>query len=112
MLDGRTISGVTESAEDRAGAPLASRLDWGERYARFLLTRSPLGSVVRWVAGIRASVHAKLLCGFLLVTLLFIAMGAVSLATIAKMSRQSQLLDQAHERVHWSLQANTPFRWS
>lgn len=109
MLDGRTISGVTESAEDRAGAPLASRLDWGERYARFLLTRSPLGSVVRWVAGIRASVHAKLLCGFLLVTLLFIAMGAVSLATIAKMSRQSQLLDQAHERVHWSLQSEHAF---
>jgi signal transduction histidine kinase len=47
-------------------------------------------------------VHAKLLGAFLLVVLLFIAMGALSLQTIAKMSRQSQLLYQAHERIDWS----------
>jgi hypothetical protein len=40
-----------------------------------LLTRSPLGLLVRWVAGLQASVHAKLLGGYLLVVLLFIAMG-------------------------------------
>ena len=45
---------------------------------------------------------AKLLAGFLLVILLFIGMGAMSLRTIAKMSSQGQLLDEAHERVHWS----------
>jgi signal transduction histidine kinase len=39
-----------------------------------------------------------------LVVLLFIAMGALSLQTIARMSRQSQLLHQAHERVDSSRQ--------
>ena len=29
-------------------------------------------------------------------------MGAISLQTIAKMASQGQLLDEAHERVHWS----------
>lgn len=81
-----------------APAP-ASAPDAGEPILRFLLTRSPLGLLVRWVAGIRASVHAKLLGAFLLITLLFIAMGAMSLRTIASLSRQSQLLDQAHQRV-------------
>src|SRR5439155_17814319 len=38
----------------------------------------------------------------LLVTLLFIGMGVISLQTITKMSSQSQLLDEVHERVHWS----------
>ncbi|HEX9146286.1 MAG TPA: histidine kinase dimerization/phospho-acceptor domain-containing protein, partial [Candidatus Binatia bacterium] len=75
---------------------------WEEAVARFLLTRSPLGRLVRRVAAIRASVHAKLLASFLLVTLLFIGLGVMSLQTITKMSRQSQVLDQVHERVHWS----------
>ncbi|HEV8343657.1 MAG TPA: ATP-binding protein [Candidatus Binatia bacterium] len=75
---------------------------WDDRIGRFLLTRSPLGSVVRWVAGIRAPVHAKLLCAFMLIAVLFIAMGGMSLQTIANMNSQSQLLDEAHERVHWS----------
>jgi signal transduction histidine kinase len=73
-----------------------------ERFAHFLLLRSPLGALVRWVAGIKVSVHGKLLAGYLLVTLLVIGMGAMSLQTISKMSSQSQLLDEAHERVHWS----------
>ena len=75
---------------------------WEERIAHFFLTRSPLGNLVRWVAGIKASVHAKLLAGYLLVTLLVIGMGAMSLQTISKMASQGQLLDEAHERVHWS----------
>jgi len=57
---------------------------------------------VRWVAGLKVSVHAKLLAGFLIVTLFFIGMGVMSLQTIATMSSQGQLLDDAHERVHWS----------
>jgi signal transduction histidine kinase len=73
-----------------------------ERFAHFLLLRSPLGALVRWVAGIKVSVHGKLLAGYLLVTLLVIGMGAMSLQTISKMSTQGQLLDEAHERVHWS----------
>ena len=75
---------------------------WEERVAHFLLTRSALGRLVRWVAGINASVHAKLLAGFLLVTLLFIGLGIMSLQTVSKMSTQGQLLDEVHERVHWS----------
>ena len=70
--------------------------------ARFLLNRSPIGNLVRWVAGLKVSVHAKLLAGFLIVTLFFIGMGVMSLQTLAKMSSQGQLLDEAHERVHWS----------
>jgi signal transduction histidine kinase len=71
----------------------------GDKIASLLLARSPLGLLVRWVAGIRASVHAKLLGAFMLVALLLIAMAAMSLETIARLSRQSQLLDQAHARV-------------
>jgi signal transduction histidine kinase len=82
-------------------APTAGR---GERIARLVLTRSPLRTLVRWVARIPASVHAKLLGAFLLVTLLFVAMGAMSLQTVAKMSRQSALLDEGHERVDWAHQ--------
>src|SRR5499427_4496639 len=77
----------------------ASTLDLGERIAHRLLTRSPLRLLVRWVARIQASIHTKLLAGYLLVVLLFIAMGVLSLQTVARMSRQSQLLHQAHERV-------------
>src|SRR5262245_396547 len=82
----------------------ASTPGLGERMAHRLLTRSPLGLLARWVAGIQVSVHTQLLGAFLLVVLLFIAMGALSLQTIARMSRQSQLLHQAHERVDSSRQ--------
>ena len=82
----------------------ASTPGLSERIAHRLLTRSPLGLLVRGVAGLQASVHAKLLGAFLLVTLLFIAMGALSLQTVARVSRQSQFLHQAHERVDSSRQ--------
>jgi hypothetical protein len=88
---------------DQAAAA-SSTLGLGERIAHRLLNRSPLGLLVSWVAGIQASVHAKLLGAFLLVVLLFFGMGALSLQTIAKMSRQSQLLHEAHARVDSSRQ--------
>jgi signal transduction histidine kinase len=91
-----------EVTEPDGTLALVSTPGWGERIARFLLTRTHVGSLVRWVASIKASVHAKLFSGYMLVTLLFLAMGGMSLQTIAKMSAQSQLLDQVHERVHWS----------
>jgi signal transduction histidine kinase len=78
--------------------------DWGVRIAYFFLNRTPLGGVVRWVAGIKSSVHAKLVTGFLLVTLLFMAMGWFSLQAITRMSEQTTLLDEAHKRVERSLQ--------
>ena len=68
------------------------------------LLASPIGALVRAVARVRASVHVKLLAAFLLITLLFIAMGVVSLQTVASAARQTRLLDQAHERVGWSRQ--------
>jgi methyl-accepting chemotaxis protein len=77
-------------------------LGLGERIARLLLTRSPLGYLVRRVAGIRASVHSKLLGAFLLIALLLIAMGAMSLQAIASVSQHSRLLEQAHQRVEAS----------
>ncbi len=77
---------------------------WGEKIAYFLLTGSPLGRLVRYVARIKASVHAKLLTGFFIVTLIFIVMGAMSLQAITWTSKQSELLDEAHKRVEWSQQ--------
>src|SRR5213593_532612 len=75
---------------DRAASPMMA------------LLASPLGAPVRAVARIRASVHVKLLAGFLLITLLFIAITAVSLRTVTETARQTNLLDQAHVRVGWS----------
>jgi len=77
---------------------------WGVRIAYFFLSRTPLGKLVRWVAGIKSSVHAKLVTGFFIVTLLFIAMGGLSLQLITKMSQQSTFLDEAHKRIEWSRQ--------
>ena len=77
---------------------------WGERIAYFFLDRTPLVKLVYWVAGIKSSVHAKLVTGFMLVTLLVVAMGVLSLQAITKMSHQSILLDEAHKRVEWSRQ--------
>ena len=76
----------------------------GDRLAAVLLGRTPLGAVVRWVAGIRASVYAKLLGAFLLVVVLFFAMGGLSLETIVRMSRHDALLHEAQRRVDWSRQ--------
>jgi signal transduction histidine kinase len=84
--------------------PAPGTVGLGERVARLLLSRSPLGSLVRRVAGVRASVHAKLLGAFLLIALLLVAMGAMSLQMITSVSRQSRLLDQARERVDASRQ--------
>src|SRR6202022_3950289 len=70
-----------------------------EEIAELVQRRTPLHKLVRWVAGIRASVHTKLLAAFLVVTLLFIAMALVSLQTIVSATHQSQLLDEAHEMV-------------
>jgi signal transduction histidine kinase len=69
-----------------------------------VLARTALGALVRWVAGIRASLHTKLVSAFLVVTLLFIAIAGFSLQTVLNTARQSRQLDQAHQRVAWSQQ--------
>src|SRR6267142_1344878 len=81
------------SAIDRAASPVMALLS------------SPIGAPVRAVARIRASVHVKLLAGFLLITLLFIAITAVGLRTLTETTRQTNLPDQAHVRVGWSRQS-------
>jgi signal transduction histidine kinase len=75
-----------------------------EQIAAVVESRTPVRRLVRWVAGIRASVHTKLLAGFLVVTLLFIVMAGVSLQTLISTTRQAQLLDEAHEQVSWAQQ--------
>ncbi len=77
---------------------------WGLKVAYFFLDRTPLGAMVRWVAAINTSVHAKLLTGFLIVTFLVVAMGALSLQAIKQTARQSLQIDEAHRRVEWSRQ--------
>jgi hypothetical protein len=75
-----------------------------EQLSLLVLSHTPLGRLVRWVAGIRASVHTKLLVAFLVVTLLFVAMALVSFQTLVSTTRQGRLLDEAHERVAWAHQ--------
>jgi signal transduction histidine kinase len=70
-----------------------------DRISRLLLLRTPLGTLVRWVARIPASVHTKLLTAFLLVTALFFAMGVVSFRIISGIAGQTVQLDEAHRRV-------------
>jgi len=79
------------------------RFDRADPLAAVLL-RSPLGALVRGVARIRTSVQHKLLVAFLLVTLLFIVMGAFSVQTIRRMSQHTDWLDEAHRRVDLSHQ--------
>ena len=76
----------------------------GSRVDGFLLARSPLGWLVRWIAGIRASVRVKLLSAFLLIAGLIIGVSVTSVQLLASMDRHSRSLDEAHERVHWSQQ--------
>jgi signal transduction histidine kinase len=86
------------------GAPVGDARggDPPNRIVTLLLTRTPVGRLVAWVAGVRASVHSKLLAAFLVITVLFIAMAAVSLDTIARMAQQSRRMHEAHERVEAS----------
>ena len=79
------------------------RLARTDPLAAFLL-RTPLGALVRWVAGVRSTVQRKLLAAFLGIAFLVLAMGAFSVYTMRGMSRQSELLDQAHQRLDWSQQ--------
>src|SRR2546427_10526098 len=76
-----------------------------ERSAGFLLSHTPLGSLVRAVARLRLSVHFKLLAGFMLVAVVVALMGAMSLEIITRMSRQSEAMQLAHQRVSSARQA-------
>jgi class 3 adenylate cyclase len=47
---------------------------------------------VDWVAGIRATVHTKLLAGFLLISLLLLSMGTLSIVVLGRLNRQVETL--------------------
>jgi signal transduction histidine kinase len=89
---------------DRAPRDGATGRDRQNRVVALLLSRTPLGRLVEWVAGIRASVHVKLLGAFLVIAALFIAMAGVSLDTIAGTAQQSRKMHEAHQRVEASQQ--------
>jgi signal transduction histidine kinase len=74
------------------------------RGVTFLLTRTPLGRLVHWVARVPVSVHVKLLTAFLVITALFITMAGISLETIVRTAQQTRMMHEAHERVEWSQQ--------
>jgi signal transduction histidine kinase len=76
-----------------------------EELAELVQRRTPLRLLVRWVAGLRASVHTKLLAAFLIVTALFIGMALVSLQTLVSATQQSRQLDEAHELVSLAQQS-------
>jgi signal transduction histidine kinase len=76
-----------------------------EELAELVQRRTPLRLLVRWVAGLRASVHTKLLSAFLIVTALFIGMALVSLQTLVSATQQSRQLDEAHELVSLAQQS-------
>jgi signal transduction histidine kinase len=88
----------TASAAESDAAGLAGL----NRGVSFLLTRTPLGALVGWVARVPASVHTKLLVAFLVITALFLTMAGISLRTIARTAHQSRSMHAAHERVEWS----------
>ena len=76
-----------------------------EQLADLVQRRTPLHLLVHWVAGIRASVHTKLLAAFLIVTGIFVVMALVSLQTLVSTTQQGQSLDEAHELVSLAQQA-------
>jgi signal transduction histidine kinase len=90
---------------DLPAATPAAPSGLGDRVARLLLSRTPLGRLVRTVARLRASVHFKLLAAFLLVTLLVAVMGLMSLEIISRVATQSEAMHHAHDRVTWARQA-------
>ena len=63
--------------------------------------------LVDWVAGIRATVHTKLLAGFLLIALLLLSMGVLSIGVLARVNHQVDTLtalnnqtNQAREMIY------------
>lgn len=77
---------------------------------------APLHPLVNFVARIRASVHTKLLAGFLIGALLLLGMAALSLVVINRMSQQVEELTRLQEnmdharRMEYLITAQSHFR--
>ena len=54
---------------------------------------------VDWVAGIHATVHRKLLSGFLLISLLLLSMGLLSVAVLGRLSDQVETLNALNHQA-------------
>jgi len=103
--DGATgaITAVREPAANGPAqpgrSPRAARGDWiapDSGLPRFTGVLRPL---VDGVASIKASVHAKLLAGFLVGALLLLGMAILSLIVIDRMSQRVEDLARLHERI-------------
>jgi class 3 adenylate cyclase/HAMP domain-containing protein len=58
-----------------------------------------LGPLVDWVARIRATVHTKLLVGFLLIALLLLALGGMSMFVLARINGQIETLTTLYRQT-------------
>jgi signal transduction histidine kinase len=100
-----SIPGNEAGILDGPAAIPAAGTGLSDRAARLLLTYTPLGRLVRAVARMRSSVHFKLLAAFMLVALLVTVMGTISLEIMSRMSKQSEAMHHAHQRVTSARQA-------
>ena len=57
-----------------------------------------LGPFVDWVARRKASVHAKLLAGFLLIAVLLLSLGLLSIAVLGRVGDQVETLSALHDQ--------------
>ncbi|MEP7225397.1 MAG: adenylate/guanylate cyclase domain-containing protein [Actinomycetota bacterium] len=58
-----------------------------------------LRPVVDWVAGIRATIHTKLLAGFLLIAVLLFSMGTLSIVVLTRVNRQVETLNALNRQA-------------
>jgi class 3 adenylate cyclase len=63
-----------------------------------------LGPLVDWVAGVRATVHTKLLAGFLLIAVLLFSMGVVSIAVLYRVDSQVETLTALNDQTNQARQ--------
>lgn len=65
-----------------------------------------LRPLVDWVAGIKATVHAKLLAGFLVIAMLLLAMGVLSVAVLDRVNDQVDTLTALNQQTDLAREMN------
>src|SRR4051794_39033117 len=88
--------GAPGPAPERAVSPSGASEGNGQAWDEAELPRigAPLAPLIDGVARIRASIHRKLLAGFLVGAVLLFAMGVLSLLAIDRMSQEMERLSQ------------------
>jgi signal transduction histidine kinase len=84
---------------DARGRTLIERDTWIDSEGNFRRVAAPLGPLVDFVAGIRSSVHAKLVGGFFIGTILLLGLFILSAIVVDRMSRQVNDLNRAQAQV-------------